>query len=474
MADYPSVENFKHEKDSFYEEKQDLQLASESDYHQIKKVITLSKELNVHEKCFALRRAWYANWCNWVVNNSSPPGVKDNSQIAVEVLPVALKKPEYNGMFMICAQLRDFFVSRYGVQERSVFEKKVIQRSGVPFDDRHSKFAQISEVKVGQAKEVTKPVRSNEVSHDIKSFQSMTNQVAIGRGTESADEIEILLNGLFGELKTREPTEDRKYLSALFKCVFELEKAPKDSKSNWREFNDILDDGSKLKELLKKLVVNCLDSHHVIERFVTSAVFTLSMWIAMRGEGTEKDNTMYTNSKDPFFISKEKQQANQAARESAVKRFLGTLGWAGVMVAISLKAQEYCMSCLRSAAKFCDADGRGSTEKFFWKQGIISFSNYDNEDDYWTKLSNVPEKPLEMSQLDVLPHQFVHTTKELPSVFADVISPLLTDKFHLHIKNLMKGTAAEVKAGPSKTYARTVTKCEEYKSEAEKNIKLGR
>ena len=53
------------------------------------------------------------------------------------------------------------------------------------------------------------------------------------------------------------------------------------------------------------------------------------------------------------------------AREKTVKIFLGTLGRRGVMAAVPSKAQMYYMSCLQSAAKYCNAGGRGSTEKFF-------------------------------------------------------------------------------------------------------------
>ena len=103
------------------------------------------------------------------------------------------------------------------------------------------------------------------------------------------------------------------------------------------------------------------------------------------------------------------------ARENTVKIFLGTLGWRGVMAAISTKAQIYCMSCLQSAAKYCNAGGRGSTEKFFWSQGIVPFLKYNKEEDYWKKVSDVEEVGLTLSLLDVLPPYFVKVTKESPS-----------------------------------------------------------
>ena len=100
----------------------------------------------------------------------------------------------------------------------------------------------------------------------------------------------------------------------------------------------------------------------------------------------------------------------------------------------------------------------------------MPFLKFNKEEDYWKKVSDVQEVALKLSQLDVLPPQFVKKTKELPSVFADIVSPVLTEKFLCRIENLMKDSDAIIKAGPSKTYARTLVKCEEYKEEAKQTM----
>jgi len=118
---------------------------------------------------------------------------------------------------------------------------------------------------------------------------------------------------------------------------------------------------------------------------------------------------------------------------------------------------------LQKAARSVEATGRGAVEKFYWKR--LAESSF-GERMAWRKLANIPDKKLKLSQLDNLPENWLMDSSDWIHVFANVVSPEITDRFEKVILDVLdEGKVkdiAEAHPGPPKTLARSIAKSHEY------------
>ena len=129
--------DFMHET-PFIDEKSDLWPKCEVNRKdQLEMVLgSLTKNLMVGEKCFAISNSWVVGWSNYVTFEMSPsPGAIDNAQISDINSPSALDKTKFDEIIMIHEDLWNLFVTWFGVKDGSVFERDVVEHNGFPVGD---------------------------------------------------------------------------------------------------------------------------------------------------------------------------------------------------------------------------------------------------------------------------------------------------------------------------------------------------
>jgi len=156
-----------------------------------------------------------------------------------------------------------------------------------------------------------------------------------------------------------------------------------------------------------------------------------------------------------------------------LKHFLGAFSQPGIVICLENMGSSS-LRTLKESARAVQALGRGIVERYYWKRLAESSCGGSKE---WQELANIPNMELELSQLDTLPPNWLLDTGDWAHLFANVISPEITNRFELLIKDAVAANKyAEVRVGPPKTLARSIAKSYEYKSEYrhEKNKRWSR
>jgi len=153
-----------------------------------------------------------------------------------------------------------------------------------------------------------------------------------------------------------------------------------------------------------------------------------------------------------------------------LKNFLGAFGQPGIIVCLADKGANM-LEILKNSARSVEALGRGTVERHYWKRLTESCCGRDTG---WRQLASIESKPLLLSQLDCVPHDWVSDANDWCHVFANVVSPEISERFEKKIvETLNENEKWVIKAGPPKTLARSLAKGREYMSES-KHEKLPR
>jgi len=155
-----------------------------------------------------------------------------------------------------------------------------------------------------------------------------------------------------------------------------------------------------------------------------------------------------------------------------LKNFLGAFGQDGIVVCLADKGFML-MNSLQDAARSVEALGRGTVEHYYWKQ--LTETNCGGNSD-WRKLASIPSWSRDLSQLDCLPEDWLLDSTDFVQVFANIVSPEISERFEEIIKQSFSGKKlnATIKAGPAKTLARSIAKSHCYRAEFLANSKLKR
>jgi len=147
---------------------------------------------------------------------------------------------------------------------------------------------------------------------------------------------------------------------------------------------------------------------------------------------------------------------------NTLKKFLGSFGQPGIVVCLPDKGASM-LKTLKHAAKSVEAVGRGNVEKHYWKRVAGSARDQENA---WKNLVNIENNPLERSQLDYVEKDWIMDSTDWGHVFANIISPEISELFEMKIKEALgtKGRYA-IHGGPPKTLARSLAKGNEYMNE---------
>ena len=126
-----------------------------------------------------------------------------------------------------------------------------------------------------------------------------------------------------------------------------------------------------------------------------------------------------------------------------------------------LEDPDQVLSTMKYAAKAIEAYGRGEVENIYNRKLMIASTTGDANK--WLELNEVEDEPLHLSQLDVLPRNFVHPTRDATAVITQIIAPQLKIQFQKQVIEATDGVSVgEIKAGPAKTFDRSLAKCKEY------------
>merc|ERR1719233_75354 len=154
-----------------------------------------------------------------------------------------------------------------------------------------------------------------------------------------------------------------------------------------------------------------------------------------------------------------------------LKYFLGACGQPGIVVCLADKGASM-LEILKNSARSVEALGRGTVERHYWKRLTESSCGGDPG---WLDLSSIANKPLEYSQLDFLPEDWLLDANDWVHIFANVVSPEITKRFENKIMEVVSDNQRwKVHAGPPKTLARCLAKGMEYMSAFEKEQNLPR
>jgi len=146
-----------------------------------------------------------------------------------------------------------------------------------------------------------------------------------------------------------------------------------------------------------------------------------------------------------------------------LKNFLGAFGQEGIVVCLSDKGASMLKS-LKNAARSVEAMGRGTVERYYWKH--LAISSCEEEEVEWRQLATLNNEPLQVSQLDYLPHDWLLDSNDWGQIFANIVSPEISDCFEKKIKDIFgEKELWDIQHGPPKTLARTLAKGYEYKFE---------
>merc|ERR1719397_248847 len=142
-----------------------------------------------------------------------------------------------------------------------------------------------------------------------------------------------------------------------------------------------------------------------------------------------------------------------------LKNFLGAFGQPGIVVCLADKGASM-LETLKRAARSVEAVGRGKVERYYWKRLLESSCGGGEE---WRQLASIDQKPLEVSQLDYLPHDWLLDSSDWGVVFANFVSPELSKRFRKKIDDIFSTKELyDICPGPPKTVARTLAKSREY------------
>jgi len=155
-----------------------------------------------------------------------------------------------------------------------------------------------------------------------------------------------------------------------------------------------------------------------------------------------------------------------------LKKFLGAFGQDGIVVCLADKGSTL-LNSLQDAARSVEAIGRGTVEHYYWQQ--LAETNCGGKPE-WRELASIPSWSQDLSQLDCLPEDWLLDCTDFVHVFANIVSPEISDRFEGIIHEKISGTKlnANIKVGPPKTYARSIAKCHQYRTEYLADSKLKR
>ena len=145
-----------------------------------------------------------------------------------------------------------------------------------------------------------------------------------------------------------------------------------------------------------------------------------------------------------------------------LKNMLGAFGQDGVVVCIADKGVKL-LNSLKDAARSVEALGRGTVEHYYWKKLTEANCGGNTE---WRELASTPSWSLDLSQLDTLPAGWLEDSSDVVQVFADIVSPEISKRFEEILLKIFLGKNLNitVKAGPSKTFTRSIAKSTEYRA----------
>jgi len=150
-----------------------------------------------------------------------------------------------------------------------------------------------------------------------------------------------------------------------------------------------------------------------------------------------------------------------------LKHFLGAFGQPAIVVCLKDKGSSI-LKTLQDSARSVESVGRGTVERYYWKRLAESSCGGERE---WRELANITDKPLELSQLDTLPSNWLLDVGDWVQLFANIVSPSITNRFGELIHEIVHvdGVKAVIHLGPSKTLERSISKSQEYKNVSRKS-----
>ena len=161
----------------------------------------------------------------------------------------------------------------------------------------------------------------------------------------------------------------------------------------------------------------------------------------------------------PVLCSWILQSVNKGDCSTVLKHFLAGFGQPGIVTC--LEDGDQILRTLKYAAKAVEANGRGKVENIYNRK--LMTASITGDANRWLELTEVNDKRLHLSQLDVLPPNFVHPTRDATSVITQIIAPQLKLLFEKKVIEAVKSlSVGEIKAGPAKTFDRSQAKCKEY------------
>jgi len=148
-----------------------------------------------------------------------------------------------------------------------------------------------------------------------------------------------------------------------------------------------------------------------------------------------------------------------------LKHFLGAFGQPAIVVCLSDKGSSI-LKTLQDSARSVESVGRGTVERYYWKRLAESSCGGEKE---WRELASIKDKPLELSQLDTLPANWLLDVGDWVQLFANIVSPRITTRFGERIHEIVHvdDVKADIQLGPSKSLERSFSKSKEYKKDFE-------
>lgn len=150
-----------------------------------------------------------------------------------------------------------------------------------------------------------------------------------------------------------------------------------------------------------------------------------------------------------------------------LKHFLAAFGQSGIVVCIEDRGKSL-LKTLQASARSVEANGRGAVERYYWKRQVESAFLKDSG---WRELSSDESTSLTVSQLDLVPENWLLDSEDWVNVFSEVISPEISKRFEQKLHEIFdpKDLNVSIHPGPPKTLSRSTAKCKEYKLEYHKD-----
>merc|ERR1719334_1273936 len=122
-----------------------------------------------------------------------------------------------------------------------------------------------------------------------------------------------------------------------------------------------------------------------------------------------------------------------------LNHFLAAFGQPGIVVCLADKGKSMLLA-LKDTARSVQARSRGEAERYYWKR--LAESRCGGKSEFW-QLAETKSKELELSQLDMLPRDWLMDAGHWVHVLADVVSPEITVCFETLVqKALAEGIRA--------------------------------